>query len=118
GDFWINLHDRFAILENGNLDPTVTGIGDYLRLDNSAGLTVTADLNKVLLKTGFDYVSYRSLGGSHGQPDADNAVFSLSGGYQLKPGILIGLEAGASLIKYRDLPNTLSAMISFSDGTQ
>ena len=85
------LHDRFAILENGNLDPTVTGIGDYLRLDNAAGASVTADLNKLLLKAGFDYVSYRSLGGSQGQPDADNAVFSLSGGYQFKPGMLAAL---------------------------
>jgi len=118
GDFWINLHDRFSIIENGYLDPTITGIGDYLRLDNAAGVSATADLNKILLKFGYDHVSYRALGGLHGQPDADNEVFSFSAGYQLKPGVLAGLEAGASLIRYVNLPNDLLAFLYYSDGTQ
>jgi hypothetical protein len=118
GDFWINLHDRFSIIENGYLDPTVTGIGDYERLDNAAGFTATWDLNKALVKLGYDHASYVALGGLHGQPDAEMDVFSLSGGYTIKPGSLAGIETGLSLIRYVSLPPDPLARLNYSDGTQ
>ncbi len=118
GAVWINVHDRFSIVENGYLDPTVTGIGDYERLDNAAGVTTTWDLNKILAKLGYDHVSYIQLGGTQGQPDAEMEVFLLSAGYVIKPQMVAGVEAGASLIRYVSLPNSLYAQLYYSDGTQ
>lgn len=118
GNAWLNVHDRFSVIENGYLDPTVTGIGDYERLDNAAGLSVTWDLNKIIAKVGYDHVSYIQLAGGRGQPDAELEDFSFSAGYVIKPEMVAGLEAGGSLIRYVSLPENALARLYYSDGSQ
>lgn len=118
GNVWVNVHDRFSVVENGYLDPTVTGIGDYERLDNAAGVSATWDLNKIIAKLGYDHVSYIQLAGTRGQPDAEIEAFSFSAGYVIKPEMVAGLEAGGSLIRYVSLPANFLAQLNYSDGTQ
>jgi hypothetical protein len=105
GDFWINLHDRFSILENTYQDPTVVGSGNYSQLQNALGVATVWDLNKGIVKFGYDHVNYDSLNSDSsqsygGQPSGYSEVFSTSAGYALKPGMLLGLELGGSLITY------------------
>ena len=106
GDFWINLHDRISITENSYQDPTVVGTGDYSQLQNALGTTVAWDLNKVVLKFGYDNVNYVTLMSNNGQtnnsgqPNGVSEVVSLSAGYALKPQMLAGLELGGDLIDY------------------
>jgi hypothetical protein len=104
GDFWINLHDRFSITENSYQDPTVTGTGDYAQFQNALGVAALWDLNKAIVRVGYDHVNYDSLSGngqnSGGQPSGYSEVFSASAGYTLKPSMLLGLELGGSLINY------------------
>ena len=105
GDFLINLHDRFSISENSYQDPTVVGTGNYSQLQNALGFTTTWDLNKAIVKFGYDHVNYDSLNGgnaqnSGAQPSGSSEVFSTSAGYTLKPGMLLGVELGGSLIHY------------------
>ncbi|HEY5911653.1 MAG TPA: outer membrane beta-barrel protein [Verrucomicrobiae bacterium] len=118
GSLWVNVHDRFSIVENGYLDPTVTGIGDYERLDNAAGVSVTWDLNKIVAKFGYDHVSYLQLSGARGQPDAELEVFSFSAGYVLKPQMVAGVEAGGTLLRYVSLADDPLLRLYYSDGTQ
>jgi len=100
GDFWINLHDRFSISENSYQDPTVTGTGNYSRLENALGVAATWDLNKVIARGGYDHVNYTGLTGNAGQPDGESELISASFGYALKPGMLTGIEAGGGLLSY------------------
>ena len=105
GDFWINLHDRFSITENTYQDPTVTGSGNYSQFQNALGAATTWDLNKGIVKFGYDHVNYDSVTGGSGQsiggqPSGYSEVFSTSAGYALKPGMLLGVEVGGSLITY------------------
>ena len=105
GDFWINLHDRFSIIENAYQDPTVAGTGNYSQLQNALGLATTWDLNQAVVKFGYDHVNYDSLNGSGSQYSGSqqsgySEVFSASAGYTLKPGMLLGVELGGSLINY------------------
>lgn len=105
GDFWINLHDRFSITQNNYQDPTVVNSGDYSQLMNDLGVSAVWDLNKATVKGGYDHVNYDSLTGENsqnfgGQPSGYSEVFSASAGYALKPGMLLGLEIGGSLITY------------------
>jgi hypothetical protein len=100
GDFWINLHDRFSITEAAYQDPTVTGTADYARLENAAGVSALWDLNKVILRSGYDHVDYLSLSANNPQPDAESEVFSGSAGYTLKPGMVAGIELGGGLLSY------------------
>jgi hypothetical protein len=112
GDFWINLHDRVSITENTYQDPTVVGTGDYSQLQNTLGVTTTWDLNKALLRLGYDHENYSVLSGTLARPDGESEVFSASGGYAPKAGTLLGVEVGGALIQYS------GANIRYTDATQ
>jgi hypothetical protein len=104
GDVWINLHDRFSINEYSYQDPTVVGVGNYSQLQNALGVATTWDLNKGIVKVGYDHVNYDSLSGGNQNlgslPSGYSEVFSASAGFALKPGMLLGVEVGDSLINY------------------
>jgi hypothetical protein len=100
GDVWINLHDRFYVTENSYQDPTVTGTGDYSRLENAVGLTATWDLNKIIVRGGYDHVDYLALSGTSGQPNGQSELAWGSVGYALKPGMIAGVELGGGLLNY------------------
>jgi hypothetical protein len=100
GDFWINFHDRFSIIEDSYQDPTVTGTGGYSRLENALGMTATWDLNKIILRGGYDHVNYLGLTDNEGQPDGRSELAYLSGGYTFNPGLVGGIELGGGLLHY------------------
>src|SRR5258708_7049850 len=100
GDVWINFHDRFAITENSYQDPTVTGTGNYSQLQNDAGGSALWDLNKVVLRMGYDHLNYVVVSGGQGQPNAVSDLFSSSAGYTLAPEVLAGLVLGGGFIHY------------------
>ncbi len=103
GDIWINLHDRFSLTEYSYQDPTVAGTGDYAQFQNALGTTVIWDLNKAILRFGYDHLNYITLAGTQGQqPDGQSEVVSLAAGYAPKPGMLVGAELGAALFRYTD----------------
>jgi len=105
-DFRINFHDRFSITEYSYQDPTLAGTGDYSQFENALGTWVLWDLNKALLRFGYDHVDYVSLASDSRQPDGTSEVASLSAGYAPKAGMLTGLEVGGGLLSY-DGENTL-----------
>ncbi len=100
GNWWFNLHDQFSIYENAYSDPTVTGIADYQRLENDAGVSGVWDLNKALVKLGYDHVNYADLTSSFGSPDVESEVFSGSAGYVLRQNNYAGVEFGSELLNY------------------
>lgn len=100
GDLWLNFHDRFSISEMAAQDPTVAGSGNYSQLQNAAGLSALWDLNKLLLKNGYDHENFASLTGTSGAQDGQAEVFSTSAGYRLRPEWQLGFEAGGSLLTY------------------
>ena len=109
GDVWINLHDRISITADAYQDPTVTGTGDYARLENALGATALWDLNKVILRLGYDHVDYISLSTNGRQPDGQSELFSASAGYAIKPGMQVGIELGGGLLSYSGaITNTVS----------
>lgn len=118
GDFWINIHDRFSITENAYQDPTVVGSADFSQLINTAGVQATWDLNKLILKLGYDHVSYLWLhgaaGSANGQPNGESDVFFTSAGYTFRSGLVAGVDLGGSLFHYSDV----SPGQPYSDATE
>ncbi len=119
GDFWINLHDRLSITENTYQNPTVVGTGNYSQLENALGTAVVWDLNKAVVRAGYDHVNYETLSGNNtqtigGQPSGYSEVFSTSAGYALKPGTLVGVEFGESLLTY----STITTNTPYSNANQ
>ena len=63
GNLWINFHDRFSIQDNSFVDPTYAGTGDYQLLQNVLGASFVWDLDRIMLKWGFDYNDHQALTG-------------------------------------------------------
>jgi len=116
GDFWINLHDRFSISENSYQDPTVTGNGDYSQLQNALGVAATWDLNKVLVRGGYDHVNYQTISGGAGQPNGQSELMSASAGYAFQPGMLAGIELGGGLLNYTGTNVTFTSAKQWNAG--
>jgi hypothetical protein len=119
GDFLINLHDRFSISEASYQDPSVAATGYYSQFQNAVGVAPTWDLNKAIVKFGYDHVIYETLNSSSAQlsgaqPSGHSEVFFASGGYSLKPAMLAGVELGGSLIHY----DTTTSYQPYSDAIQ
>ena len=100
GDLWLNFHDRLSVMEDAYQDPTVTGTGDYSRLENSLGANGVWDLNKLALQLGYDHVNYISVRGPQRQPDGESELLSSSAAYAVRPGLRAGLEAGGGFQRY------------------
>lgn len=110
GDFKINLHDRIDITDQAYENAGVSGNNENLeRLENTAGTTALWDLNKATATLGYDHVDYLSLSQNQNVPDASSENVMLNGGIRALPELLMGLEAGGSVITYSQstAPNTL-----------
>ncbi len=57
-DFRINVHDRFSLEQDPIGEPQLSGIVDYGRFQNTAGLSVLWDLNKAVLTVGYDHYTF------------------------------------------------------------
>jgi hypothetical protein len=116
GDFWVELHERFSITENAYQDPTVVGTADYSQLQNVAGLAATWDLNKVVLRLGYDHANYAPLSGTGGFPGGDSDILNSSAGHAFATGVLLGLESGGGQISYHGDSSPVKQAIDWNVG--
>src|SRR4029077_18790640 len=58
GDFRINLHDRFQVQQDLIQEGAHSNVTNYGRFENTAGLSVLWDLNKLLLQVGYDHYNF------------------------------------------------------------
>jgi hypothetical protein len=109
GDFAINLHERLAVTENGYQNAAATGSGNNATLQNTVGTSATWDLDKVVASAGYDHANYVSLGsGQASQPDGASENFNANSGVRVRPEILVGVEAGGTLVNYNQSSSTAS----------
>jgi putative beta-barrel porin BBP2 len=59
-DFRINIHDRFSVQQDPISEPAISNQVDYGRFENTGGISVLWDLNKVILTLGYDHYTYIS----------------------------------------------------------
>jgi hypothetical protein len=60
GDFRINIHDRPSLQQDPIAEPVLSGVVDYGRFQNTGGVSVLWDLNKIVLTLGYDHYTYIS----------------------------------------------------------
>ena len=60
GDFRINIHDRPSLQQDPIAEAALSNVVDYGRFQNTAGISVLWDLNKVVLTLGYDHYTYVS----------------------------------------------------------
>jgi len=105
GDFKINLHDRITITENAYENPGISGQNrNLVSLENTLGTGVLWDLDKAMANLGYDHVNEVSLGQIQHLPDATSENIHANAGVHVRPELLVGVEAGGSLIRYSQTP--------------
>src|SRR5438132_9317661 len=57
GDFRINFHDRFSLQQDPISELQLSNVIDYGRFENTAGVSILWDLNKVVATFGYDHSS-------------------------------------------------------------
>ena len=57
-DFRINFHDRFSLEQDPVGEPQLSGVADYGRFQNTAGISVLWDLNKAVVTVGYDHYTF------------------------------------------------------------
>ena len=98
--FRINVHDRFDLRQDPIDEPSLSNVTSFARFTNTAGVTVTADLNTLVLTAGYDHFNYLTLGGQYGYLDRNAEQFLASAVYQLAPRTFIGVEGTATTTSY------------------
>ena len=114
-DFWINLHDRVNYVQDTAQQPALSGTASYATLNNTAGLSVTWDLNKLTLSAGYDHQNIISPTSQQieSQDGATEMVYTRAG-VEVYPGITPGIEGTGSFTTYDQM--TLNNNNSYSVG--
>ena len=113
GDFKINLHDRASISEYAYQNAGVSGGNrDLVSLENTAGINTLWDMDKALANVGFDHNNYVSLSQNRGEPDASSENLYANAALRVRSELLLGVEAGGSVITYNQTTTTASTPIT------
>ena len=103
-DFWINLHDNFDYSQDSAQDAAVAGTGSYGTFENTAGLSVTWDLEDVTLTLGYDHQNVMATSDQFN--NSTNSINHASelvvarAGLKLHPKLTVGVEGTASFTTY------------------
>jgi hypothetical protein len=100
GDFLINFHERFDYSSDVTLNPTVSGTGSLPRFENTIGVRTVWDLNKTFISAGYDHQNYISTESLYDYETHSSELFTAAVGFQLRPTLQAGFEAGGGLLDY------------------
>lgn len=106
GDFRINFHDRFSLEQDPIAEPQFSGVADYGRFQNTAGISVLWDLNKAVVTLGYDHYNFIATNDDFDYLDRNSDSFTGSISFAATSTTGVGLEASYTLTDYdRDLLN-------------
>ena len=100
-DFWFNLHDRVNYVQDASQQPALSGTANYATLNNTAGLSVTWDLNRVTLSAGYDHQNVISpTSQQYESQDGTTEMVFARAGFEVYPGVTTGIEGTGSFTTY------------------
>jgi hypothetical protein len=99
-DFWINFHDRFSSVEDPGAEASVAGTAQYGTFNNAAGLSITWDLEDVVLTLGYDHANSLATSGQFSYLDQSSELPMARAGFRFNPQLTAGLEGSASYTTY------------------
>src|SRR5213082_4004915 len=105
GDFRINIHDRMQLQQDPIQEGALSNVADYGRFENTAGLSVLWDLNKLLLQVGYDHYNFIATNNAFDYLNRNAEMVGGSAAFIVNPTITIGAEGNAAFTTY-DNQNT------------
>ncbi|MBS0659477.1 MAG: hypothetical protein JSR82_14645 [Verrucomicrobia bacterium] len=110
----LNFHDRFEIRQDPIDGVTLSNLLNFGRFLNTAGVTMVADLNTVVITAGYDHFNWVSLNREFDYLERADEQFTASVMYQIVPRTFVGVEGTYSISNYRQ--NVLNDSRGFSIG--
>jgi hypothetical protein len=91
----------FALLQNPVDEINIANVGRFDHFQNSAGITVLWDLNRVILVGGSAHYNFESFNSDFSYLDRSEEQFFFSGSYAATKIASVGVRGTAALINYR-----------------
>jgi hypothetical protein len=114
GDFRINIHDRMSVQQDPIAEGALSNVANYGRFENTAGVSVLWDLNKVLLTIGYDHYTFVSTTSAFDYLNRNAEELSGSAAYMVTPTIKVGVE-GTGVFNYYN-QHVLNDSTTYSGG--
>lgn len=100
GDFRINLHDRMQLQQDPIQEGALSNVVDYGRFENTAGLSILWDLNKLLLQVGYDHYNFIATNSTFDYLNRNAEMVGGSAAFIVNPTITVGAEGNAVFTRY------------------
>lgn len=114
GDFRINIHDRMLAQQDPIAEPALSNVANYGRFENTAGISVLWDLNKILVTIGYDHYTFVSTTSAFDFLNRNAEELSGTAAYLITPTIKVGVEANGVFNYYSQ--HVLNDSTDFSVG--
>ena len=99
-DFRINIHDRMQLQQDPIQEGALSDVVNYGRFENTAGLSVLWDLNKLLLQVGYDHYNFVSTTNRFDYLNRNSEIVQGSAAFIVNPTITVGAEGNAVFTRY------------------
>ena len=114
GDFRINIHDRMSLQQDPITQAQLSNTANYGRFENTGGISVLWDLNKVLLTVGYDHYTFVATNSDFDYINHNSEIVSGSMSVAATNTVNIGAE-GNAVFSYYD-QHVLNDSTNFSAG--
>jgi putative beta-barrel porin BBP2 len=101
-DFVFTLYDRFSYSEDVASQGALSGVSEFPRFENTAGLRARWYPNKYLFELGYAHYNFFATSSEFDYLERSSEQFFGRAGYRLTSATQIGLEASGSLNNYND----------------
>jgi putative beta-barrel porin BBP2 len=115
GDFRINIHDRFELQQDPIQEGALSNVTNYGRFENTAGVSVLWDLNKVLLQVGYDHYNFLATNSDFEYLDRNAEIVGGSVAYIVNPTVTVGVEGNAVWSRYSNNNNSAAVLNDTND---
>jgi len=99
-DFRINIHDRMQLQQDPIQEGALSNVAKYGRFENTAGISVLWDLNKLLFQAGYDHYNFFSTTSAFDYLNRNSEIVYGSAAFIVTPTITIGAEGNAVFTRY------------------
>ena len=100
GDFRINIHDKMSLQQDPIAEGALSGVSNYGRFENTAGVSLLWDLNKILVTLGYDHYNFVSTTSDFDYLNRNAEIVGGTLSILVTPTISIGPEGNAVFTRY------------------
>jgi hypothetical protein len=102
GDFRFTIFDQLSIQQNPVTEINLSNVASFERLQNAAGLSVTWDLNKVILFGAYTHYNFYSLNSQFDYLNQTEEQILLSSALKLSDVLTVGLRSTFAVVDYSE----------------